>query len=322
MLIWRWGALAGVACASMLLAEPGFAKMIVSGDASTGGMSMLSRPGDVWTGGGLLFAPRYLEKTGDLEFGAGPGFVLSSLPSAPIFPFIGQTGFEYKVLDNLELAAIVSPITLAGLRGPILQNEFGGIGWALLYREDTYPAGVASGSTFVDLPVAKLPQGTNKAFFGLVPGIISSRGVDFRLDTMQKLGLLNLFASPRLAYMSNGLRVGGGLGIDLDFERVIIGVSWSGQLNLSPPTTSPGSAPVALLPGRTSLNTFENSYGVGGRLILNEQVYLAGNYLMVPADAYENKIQAVLFGIAYRMGVAGSSTGRSPSSGGRMRTSQ
>lgn len=269
----------GVALAGAVIAPPAFAQMRTSSPQTTMTTADVgSRPGDVWTGGGILFAPRYLDNPGDFEFGAGPTYLLTSTPSAPASPIGGVLGFRWKMSEALELAAITGPVTLAGLRGPIMENEFGALGWALLFRSDVYPW--ARGTA----PEPPLAQGLSR--HPLLGGLAMSMGGELRVDTMQKLGPINLFAVPRLAVMSDGTRVGVGLGADLDFDRITLGVNWSPDYNLTRPTLG--------------VNDFVNQFGAGGRVILSDNLYLVSNFIWVPADAYGNTVQNLLAGIGYR----------------------
>lgn len=286
----------GVALAGAANAAPAFAQMRTSApQASPMASAAASRPGDVWTGGGILFAPRYLDNPGDFEFGAGPSYLLSSTPSVPASPIAGILGFAYKLSDSLELAAIAGPVTLAGLRGPVMENEFGSVGWALLFRADMFPVGKMAGTTFTE--PTTLPQGLTKA--PLLGGLAMNQGGELRVDAMQNLGPINLFAVPRLAVMSDGTRVGLGLGLDLDLDRIVVGANWSPDLNLTRPTAQ--------------VNDFVNQFGVGGRAVLTDNLYLVSNFVWVPADSYGNNVQNVLAGIGYRF---------SSASGGGMRGSQ
>lgn len=276
----------GVALAA-LVAAPAFAQMRGSSPDAVASPGTGSRPGDIWTGGGILFAPRYLDKPGDFEFGAGPTYLLSSSPSAPASPIAGVIGLEWKISESLEFSAITGPVTLAGLRGPVMENEFGSIGWALLFRSDLYPIGRTVAGAFTE-PTA-LPQGLNKA--PLLGGLAMSSGGEFRVDAVQNLGPINLFVVPRLAVMSDGTRVGLGLGLDLDFDRIVLGANWNPDYNLTRATPN--------------VNDFQNQYGVGGRVVLTDSLYLLSNFVWVPADSYGNSVQNLLAGIGYRFSGSG-----------------
>ena len=285
----------GVTLACAFWTTPAFAQMRTSTGSPAPTYEEASRPGDIWTGGGILFAPRYLNSPGDFEFGAGPSYLLGSAPAVPASPIAGVVGLQWKVSDSLELSAVTGPVTLAGLRGPVMENEFGSVGWALLYRADLYPIGSKSTTgTFTEPAV--LPQGLNKA--PLLGGLAMSQGGELRIDGMQKLGPINLFAVPRLAVMSDGTRLGVGLGFDLDFNTVVVGANWSPSFNITPTDAI-----------KVAKTDFENQYGVGGRLVLTDSLYLMGNYVFVPADAYGNNVQTVLAGIGYRFSSGGSDGG-------------
>ncbi len=276
-----------VTCATAL---PALAQMKMSSPAQLQDETEPSRPGDVWTGGGLLFAPRYLENTGDLEFGLGPTYLLGSAPGVAASPFAAILGFEYRLSDSVEASALVGPLTLAGIRGPIHEDEFGAYGWALLYRSDIYPVGqnpVATAPNIFGSTTGQLPQGLIAA--PLLGGLALSQGGELRIDTMQNLGPIKMFFMPNLGVMSDGTRVGLGLGMDLDFERLILGGNWSSRLNITPTKE---------IQNRNT--TFENQYSVGGRVILTDALYLVGNYVYVPADAYGSTVANALVGIGYR----------------------
>lgn len=285
----------GTALSVLLTAGPALAQMRMSSPASPGKDTGGTRPGDTWTGGGILFAPRYLNNPGDLEVGVGPAYIINSAPGKVSPPIGGALGFEYKVTDSLEVALLLAPITLGGLRGPITENEFGSVGWSLLYRGDLYPAGVdATGK----LP-STLPPGTTPFFLPFMQGAVMTHGGELRIDGMQRLGPVNLFAVPSLGVALNGTRVGIGLGADLDFDRVIFGLNWRAALNLTPPANPAGG----------SFNNFENQYGLGGRVVLNDNLYLLTNYFFVQADTYGNQAHIVLGGIGYRLAQGGGSGG-------------
>jgi hypothetical protein len=294
MFVRNFAALTAAATLLGLTAAPAFAQMRMSSPSSAASDETESRPGDIWTGGGLIFAPRYLDNPGDLELGLGPTYLVNSAPGKAAIPFAGVLGFSWKMTDSLELAAIAGPLTLAGLRGPISESEYGSVGWALVYRSDMYPVGTLTGTTFTE-PTA-LPQGLNKA--PLLGGLAMSQGGELRIEGMQKLGPINLFALPNLGVMSDGTRVGLGLGLDLDFDRVVLGGNWVSRLNITPTQAI-----------QNAKTTFENQYSAGGRLVMTDSLYLVTNFVYIPADAYGNNVSNFLAGIGYRFSSGHSSGG-------------
>ncbi|MBM3274696.1 MAG: hypothetical protein FJZ00_06065, partial [Candidatus Sericytochromatia bacterium] len=160
MFIRKFAAFTTAATLLGLSAAPAFAQMKMSSPSSAASDESDSRPGDIWTGGGLIFAPRYLDNPGDLEIGLGPTYLVSSAPGKAAIPFAGVLGLEWKMTDSLELAAIVGPLTLAGLRGPITENEYGSVGWALVYRSDMYPTGVLNAVGALDTTRTVFGAGT------------------------------------------------------------------------------------------------------------------------------------------------------------------
>ncbi|MBM3270228.1 MAG: hypothetical protein FJZ01_21550 [Candidatus Sericytochromatia bacterium] len=248
------------------------------------------RPGDIWTGGGLLFAPRYLENVGDFELGLGPTYLVGSAPGAAASPFAGVAGLQWKVSDAVEVSGLFGPLTLAGIRGPIHEDEFGAYGWALLYRSDLYPVGqnpVATAPNIFGSTTGELAQGLVAA--PLLGGLALSQGGELRIDTMQNLGPVKMYFVPSLGVLSDGTRVGLGLAMDVDLDKVVLGGNWSSRLNITPTKE---------IQNRNT--TFENHYSLGGRVILTDAVYVVGNYVYSPADAYGNALANALLGIGYR----------------------
>lgn len=247
----------------------------------------LRRPGDMWTAGGLLWAPRFM-KPGSFEFGLGPGFVIDSAPKSPGAPVGSVLGVQGALADGLELISFIGPVSLTGLRGRLVENEFGAVSIGLVYRSDSYATGTPQPAPGAVTAPASLHTGLAEPFFGALPisSVAVARGGELRVSAMERLGIVNVFGEPRLTVLSNGTRLGLGLAVDLDLDRFVVGLSWAGSYNLSP---APG------------VNTvFENQYSFGGRFIVNDSLYAAGTLIQSPADAYGTRSQAVLGGIGYR----------------------
>lgn len=236
------------------------------------------RPGDIWTGGGLLFAPRYLAQ-GGVEFGAGGMALLGGPSTAPAGSIAPVGGLRLAPQDGVELAALLGPVTLAGVRARISQSLWGATGIAMLYRSDAY---LTTAAEQTQRPELVAP------FFGLVgaPGFRASQGVEFRVDLMQNVGNMRFYGVPSLRMMSHGTRVGLGVGSDLDLGQLVLGWNYNGALATA---TAAGQ----------SQNPLESQWGVGGRLILGNSAYLTATWIAVPGDAYGQRSQAVMAGFGF-----------------------
>lgn len=246
---------------------------------------MPERPGDIWTGGGLLFAPRYLSQ-GALELGVG-GMSLLSAPVSGMSSIAPVAGLRLGMQDGVELAALLGPVTLAGIRARISQSMWGATGLSMLYRSDVYPT--------TDAQTAQRPE-LVPPFFGLfaAPGLRANQGVEVRFDLMQNLSNMRFYAVPSLRMMSNGNRLGLGVGSDLDLGQVVLGWNYNGGL---------------LASGGAGLNPLESQWGLGGRLILSPNAYLTGTWISVSGDAYGQRSQAVMAGIGFNTSAGGGGYG-------------
>lgn len=282
-----WLAL-GVIALSLGVEDPAFAQMKTSKGSHADHCAMdelsvpASRPGDIRSAGAFFIAPRYLPHVGDAEIYLDPVYVLSSTPQAPGSPWIGQVGLEYKLSDALELHASVSPYSLIGFRGPLFEADSKALGWAAYYRTDSYPTGGAA-----------LPPGVGAPLFGLLPlgGVGEARGAELRFNGMHRHSMVNVFISPVASVMSNRTNVGADLGLDLDLGQVVLGYTGSFKYNVLNPYS-----------GISNFQNVELQHVVGGRVILDDHLYLQANYFMVPADTYGNSVNSIVAGIGYRFG--------------------
>ncbi|MEB3205570.1 MAG: hypothetical protein VKP57_12825 [Candidatus Sericytochromatia bacterium] len=267
------------AASAQVVAGPiGSAPALAPGVAALVPVAQPDRPGDIWTGGGLLFAPRYLAQ-GGLEVGLGGMSLLAGPANVPPNSFSPVAGVRVAPQDGVELAALLGPVTLAGVRARISQSIWGSTGIAMLYRSDVYATSAAEQAQRPEL----VPP-----FFGLVaaPGFRASQGVEFRVDLMQNLANMHFYAVPSLRMMAHGTRVGLGVGSDLDLGQLVLGWNYNGGLAVASPVGS-------------NQNALESQWGLGGRLVLGPQAYVTGTYIFVPGDAYGQRSQAVMAGIGF-----------------------
>lgn len=303
MQIRQAGAIAlGVLASTAFVATPVYAQMVMS--TPQGGNAQVSRPGDIWTGGGLLFAPRYLS-AGSGQVGVGLGYLTGASPATTASPLTGELGIDYAVMDGTEIYALLAPVTLVGVRSQLMANDYGSVGWDLNYRADFYPdldstrAGV--GATTTTAPIS-LRQGLTAApIFG---GLAMAQGAELRIDAEQKLGPVDLYATPKLAAMSIGLKPGLGLGLDLDLGRLVLGYNIVGQANVSPASSLYNAG-------------FQLEHGLGGRVVLTDNLYIQANWYYIPQDDLYNTDSTLLAGIGYQWGSSAPA-----SSGGGMIMSQ
>ncbi|MBU6430226.1 MAG: hypothetical protein KGR26_14515, partial [Cyanobacteria bacterium REEB65] len=278
--------------AGLLVAPPAWSQMVMSSGSSQAAASAPSRPGDSWTGGGLLFAPRYLS-AGSGQIGIGPAFMFAATPSVPASPLSGALGVDYAIADGSEIFAVLGPVTLAGYRGRLMQNDYGAVGWALDYRADTYPAMGNHHAGPLPAGASSSPttyfQGLNAA--PILGGMAIAQGAELRVDAMQNLGPIDLYVSPKLSAMSIGLKPGLGLGIDVDLGRIVLGYDILGQANVSPASSAYNAG-------------FEIQHGLGGRVILTDNLYLQADWFYQPQDDLYNAEQGMAGGIGYQWGGA------------------
>ena len=291
------GAIAlGPLAASLLVATPALAQMRMSSGSTQ--YSSASRPGDIWTGGGLLFAPRYLAAGGG-QVGIGPAFVFGATPGVPASPVAGELGIDYAIMDGTEVYALLAPVTMAGFRGQIMANDYGAVGWDVNYRADFYPdqgnMNAGKGSTATSGPTAFYPGLTAAPIFG---GLAMSQGAEARIDAEQKFGPLNGFASLGLKAMSIGLKPGLGLGLDLDLGRIVLGYNIVGEGNVTPVSSRYNGG-------------LQLEHGLGGRIVLSDNTYLQANWFYRPQDDLYNAEQGIVVGVGYQWGSAAAATGGS-----------
>lgn len=237
------------------------------------------RPGDELTGGGYFTAPRYLAHPGDYELHLEPTVLVDAQPYLPPARILGQVGFHYQALDNLELEAVLGAVTLVGARGPLYQSKDAAIGWAAHYRADSFTRPSYDPGTS---PVAYLLP---------IPGIEEAHGGQIRLDTMRVFGPLVFYAAPGFREMSNRTSAGAEVGIDLDLDRLIIGYGGTFYQNFYNPFGL--SSPI---------NPFESEHTLGARYILNDRTYVHGTYFFIPADTYADRVQAIVAGVGFQFG--------------------
>ncbi len=293
------GAIAlGPLAISLLTATPALAQMRMSSGGTQ--YSSAARPGDIWTGGGLLFAPRYLAAGGG-EVGIGPAFAFGATPSVPASPVAGEVGIDYAIADGTEVYALLAPVTMAGFRGQIMANDYGAVGWDVNYRADLYPdegsVHAGKGSTATTAPTSFYPGLTAAPIFG---GLAMSQGAEARIDAEQKFGPLNGFASLGLKAMSIGLKPGLGLGLDLDLGRIVIGYNIVGEGNVTPASSAYNGG-------------LQLEHGLGGRIVLSDNTYVQANWFYRPLDDLHNSEQEIVAGIGYQWGSAAPATGGSGS---------
>lgn len=308
-----------VMAATSLLAGPAMAQMKTSAGGSTAtatGPASASRAGDMRTGGGFFMAPRYLNNPGDLELSIDGGYVFSAGPSfanrATVpFPTIGQLSLQYKLTDSLEGDVIVSPVSMVGLRGPLMQSDMMSMGWGAYYRSDIYYTTLNTSA-----------GGLGRALFGAVDaisannGLSEARGGQLRLETMGNMGSMGLpitiYVDPMVVVMSNRTGAGAEFGADLDVGPLTLGYNGAYRYNFVTQT-----APVV---GTVQPNEFIQA--MGGRLRLTDNFYLQGDYIRQSWDSYGRFAHAVLGGVGYRFGGSAAAPAPAASGGTQMKTSQ
>jgi hypothetical protein len=296
------------------------AAMVTSsgGNAATAGPAPASRTGDFRTGSGIFMAPRYLNHTGDMELSLDGGYLFSAGSSfanrtAVSFPYLGQLSLQGKLMDNLEGDIVISPITMVGLRGPLMQSDTMSVGWGAYYRSEEYVTRLSSSVL-----------GLGRPFFGALDAIASNnglseaRGAQLRLETLGNLnpmmGLpVTIYVDPMVVAMSNRTGAGAEFGADLDVGPLTLG--WGGAWRYNFIANNPG--------GGLTVQPNEFTQTMGGRLRLNDSVYLQADYIRESWDTYGNFAHAVLGGVGFRWGGSSGSSAAPASSGGtQMRTSQ
>ena len=91
--------------------------------------------------------------------------------------------------------------------------------------------------------------------------------------------------------MTNGTRLGLGVGADLDLGNLVLGWNYAGGW---------------LVARQEGLNDLESAWGLGGRVILSPELYLTATWIVVPGDAYGHRTQAAMAGVGFAPGLSGS----------------
>lgn len=241
------------------------------------------RPGDLRSAGGYFIAPRFLDHVGDSEFYLDGVYCPVSSPNKPGTTVLGQLGLEYKLTDCMDLHANLGPISLIGLRGELMSMGRGTLGYGLYYRTDSYPI---SGSGYA--------PGTGPTFYGLaIPGVAEARGAELRLESLHDFKPLMIYVSPVTAVLSNRSMVGADVGVDLDFDRMVVGYTASLKYNYFNPFPA------------TAINSFEVQHSLGVRYVLSDHGFVHAHYMIFPADTYYNSVQVLVagFGLRVRSGI-------------------
>lgn len=226
------------------------------------------------TAGGLNIAPRYLDKTGDVDMNLLGGMV--NYPTSEASLAGGQISLQARLTDKLLLLANMGPLNEIGLRGPLDSFADWTLGWAAHYRSDLY---------FTTSPTTGLvsPMG------GYMPGSLA-QGLELKLNGMRGLGGFNLYLSPLLAFMSNRTMAGAEGGIDWSWNRLGLGYGLSARSNV-----------VNAAQGAFSIAGNEIQQSAGIRFSMNDWSYLQANYYYSQSDTYGLPVQTALAGIGMRL---------------------
>jgi len=162
----------------------------------------------------------------------------------------------------------IDPLTSAiGVTNLVAMSRRLAIGGEFLVRADSYK-----------LTSDVLPEGTIRHPFRPNSAVMAI-GPELRGAYLENLSFFSLWASPRLSFLTNGLRLGLNGGPQTTIGPLSFGYAFDVAWNLSPP----GDVPMSRL---------ETRHEAGFRLLLGRGVFFQADFVYVPFDAYLD-VQAI-----------------------------